>query len=534
MSLLNSTISFLEQPNILKVFKALFALSLGYFAFILFHYHYYLITFPYPIIYREGAMMASTAKLLHGINPYNFLLEPQYTNGYGLVYPLAVLPFASLLGVSLVVHRALTGFFILSSCAIIFFVLSRKKTPVLLNLWATLTLYASLLFPLTSTPCVDPAATGLFFMLLTIFIPFFLNYSYLSLGVSIICGFLAFYTKTYFLLGMPVMASYLFLFISKKKSIFYGFCCLAFFSFSVFVTDHFFPSYFDDCFFINYNISDRFGWTFVLIRQLHRYADLHVGIIILLSLVFIYTLVRLIMSASIKSVKNILKGSLNSIQWKNWNGPLITSQLPLDIYAGICFAAVLLISMGKHFGANLWYFFQLFSPFLASFVAWGTGRFKLWPIFFSFLLIYNLFILTRDDNYKYFDKNVAGWHEVEMLIKSKAIIFNSSLIAPLLIQENKEIYDDGTDFYAEGSKRSGFLGRFFHEDNRVNMAQSLYFNKVHSMIEYKKFDLIMIEAGYPGDVIPKNVSNYYKYIGSILVNVPQDRRPYLMTVWRPN
>ena len=153
--------------------------------------------------------------------------------------------------------------------------------------------------------------------------------------------------------------------------------------------------------------------------------------------------------------------------------------------------------MGKHYGANLWYFFQLFSPFLAIFVAWLTGRFSLWPIVFSSLLIYNLFSLTSDDDYKYFNKNAIGWGTVEMLIKSNSSIFSSPLIDPLLIKNNREIFVDGaTEFFSQGGRRQGLLGYVFQEDKRVDIAQALFNNKLQEMMKNKKFDLIIIDEAH--------------------------------------
>ncbi len=514
----NLIITWLQKPKVLLVFKAGFAFVLLYFAGLLLHYHYFMTAFPYPIIYREGTMMATTSQLLHGIIPYHFVDEPPYTNGYGFGYPLLVLPFAATFGNTLIIHRAVTALFIFASCAVIGFVLHKKRAHPLLNLWAILTLYASLLFPLTSTPTVDPASTGMFFMLLTIFIPYFCNYSLSSLVISICFGGLAYYTKAYFLLGIPVMASYLFLLVSKKKAILYGAAAFLCFVVSVLIMNHFFPSYFDDCFFINYNISAQTTMMLVLVRQLHQFADLHLGVIIVVSIIMVYSLVHWLVSGRFKAIANDLK---------------VITQMPIDIFAGIFFAAVLVLSMGKHYGANLWYFFQLFSPFLVIMVAELTGRFKLWPVLFSFLLIYNLYSLTAKDDYKFFVDSKTGWKTIEMLIKSNVSIFNSSLTAPLLIQENKEIYDDGAEFYAGGGKRTGFFAKFLKDDPRVINTEVSFFQRVQSMIQYKQFDLIMIEAGYASVILPKAVANYYKVVGSIFVFAPQDRRIYMMTVWKP-
>ncbi len=501
----------MSRPGLVKAFQAVFACFLVYFAVLLFHYHYYLISFPYPIIYREAPVMATTYLLLHGANPYNFVFEPQYSNLYGIVYPLIALPWVKLFGQSLIVYRAITAFFILASCVVIFLVLHKKKTPFLLGCWAVLALYASLLYPLTSTPCVDPASMGLFFMLLTIFIPFLFDYSLASLVTSLVCGLLAFYTKPYFFLGLPVLASYLFFFVSRRKAVLFGCVCLGALLLSMFVMNYFFPSYFDDCFFVNYNHSADVSMMIVLKRQLHQFADLHKGIILLLMFSAFFAL---------KDIKGMFKKGAPC--------------LPLHIYAGICFAAVLLFSMGRHLGANLWYFFQLFSPFLVIAVAWLAGRLRLWMIPFSFLLVYNLFLLTSDDHYKYFDKgNTKGWKTVETLIRSRSQIFHSSLISPLLIQQNKVIYDDGTDHFSQGGERHGWVGRFLKEDNRVTEAQATLVAKVKMMMQADAFDLVILEAGYASDVMTNDMIKKYRYIGQMIVNSPQDRKFFILKIWVP-
>ncbi len=513
---------------VVKGFQVLFAVFLIYFAVLLFHYHFYLATFPYPETYREGASMATTTMLLHGVKPFNYQLEPQYTNIYGIVYSLIALPWVKLFGEKLVVYRVVTAFFIFASCFVVFFVLYKKKVPLLLNFWALLALYASLLFPLTTSPCVDPASTGLFFMLLTIFIPFFLNYSNLSLILSIFCGVIAFYTKLYFFWGIPVMATYLFFFISKRKSLFFVYWSLICFTFSVVMMNHFFSAYFDDCFFMHVNYITKYSMKAVLERQLFQFTDLNKGMLFLILLVFFYSLWRYFMTGR----------PAVSLQWKDWGTPLITHPLSLEIYALICFSLVLLLLMGKQYGANLWYFFQLFSPFLVISIACFIGRFSFWPVVFSFLLIYNLFSLTRDDDYKYFAMDgigVLGWQEIETLVKSRNYIGNSPLIAPLLIQENREVFDDGhTESYWGGALRKGLTGNFLKKDQSIDDTHREFDMKIFDMMKNKRFNLIIIEVGYPFKTFPRTLSNYYKYINSILVNAPQDRMPYLMTIWRPN
>jgi len=66
------------------------------------------------------------------------------------------------------------------------------------------------------------------------------------------------------------------------------------------------------------------------------------------------------------------------------------------------------------------------------------------------------------------------------------------------------------------------------------MTDDLFNAKIQEMMKYKKFDLIMVEDGYSSKRIAPSILKYYKLSGSILVNLPQDRRFYSITVWRPN
>ena len=200
-------------------------------------------------------MMVDTNALVKGLNPYSMALQPQYTNEYGIIYPLLVWPWAKLFGTTILVHRIVTAFFLLACCVLIFLVLKKLKIPALLNSWAVLMFYASLLYPGTSTPCIDPGSTGLFLFLLTIFVPWFCQYSYKSLIISVLCGILAFYTKQYTMLGIFIMASYVFLFISKGKGLFYGFLWLVLAVISVITINQIFPAYFDNCFFTEFNMA---------------------------------------------------------------------------------------------------------------------------------------------------------------------------------------------------------------------------------------------------------------------------------------
>ncbi|MEI7998382.1 MAG: hypothetical protein WCH62_02615 [Candidatus Omnitrophota bacterium] len=518
-----------------KIFQAAFALILLYFCIRIILYHSHLIAFPLANTYREGAMMASTTALINGQNPYSFALQPQYTNEYGFVYPFIVWPLAQIFGTTLVIHRAVTALFILLCCAIAFVVMKRMQIPILLNISAGLMLWASLLFPGTSTPCVDPASTGLFFMLATIFIPWLSRYSYISIVISILCGLTAFYSKPYFLLGIPVIASYIFLFVSKKKGGFYGLSFLLSGILSIVIINAIFPAYFDNCFFAWLSIAPAWSTMERLLSQINSYVGIHKSILTLEAGILIYYICRWIISKPKISLnfKKIHSWQQLNLNLKDLKEPLIKIDISLVLYAGLWSLAVLLLMLGKHGGATLWYFFQLLSPFFLIYTAWLCSRFKWWPLLCTPFLVYNLLQLTSDEKYEWFNKNAIGCHAIYDLVSHHNRILNSPVIAPLLIEQNKEVFDNGqSEDFLSGGKRSPFMANFFKEDPRVFTSQLLYLKKLETLVQNKEFDLILIQASYSPNV-PESIKTYYKMVTAFLVYVPQDRRPYMMTVWEP-
>jgi hypothetical protein len=203
-----------------KIFLFIFSSFLFYFGVQLIRYHYLLVTFPYQLEHREGAVLYTTRLLLDGENPYSLQNMPTAINVYGINYHLLVYPFAKLWGSTFLVHRAVSAIFLFLSCVLMFEIMRRHRVNVLYSLSAVLILYACLLY--RYTPLARPDTLGFFLFLLSIFIAYVQHYSTRSLLMSAIFGIAAFYTKSYFVLSIPYLTVYLFLFVSKKRAILYG------------------------------------------------------------------------------------------------------------------------------------------------------------------------------------------------------------------------------------------------------------------------------------------------------------------------
>lgn len=499
-----------------RVCLAFFTLFLLYFAFRLACYHYHLVVFPFPIALREGAMMTNTFALVKGFNPYDMSLQPQYMNPYGIIYPLLVWPWAKLFGTTILIHRTVTAFFILASCVLMFFILKRMNVAVLLRLWAVLMFYASLVFPGTSTPTIDPGAVGMFFMLLTIFIPWFCKYSYRSLAISVICGIVAFYTKPYALLGAIIMASYLFIFVSRLKSLLYALFLSVLSGVSILVISQVLPAYFDNCFFTSLNMAPAWSTLERLYLQINIYSYLHA-----------WTLILMVISI-------LITGLARNKTSKASQRLAFNDGISLVLYAGLFSAFVLYVSLGRHSGAMLWYFFQLLSPYLLIGAAWTFNRHALWPLWCAPFLAMNLNIMTSNLDYKVIDNSARGWPELTLAMSQYQHILNSPLIVPILIEQNKEFYDNGqTEYFASGGQRNGLMKNFFKEDDRVYLQMYLFFKDIKNKIKNRQFDLIVLQPSLLPLGVGDAVRKYYKFEGQLLLYAPQDLKAYAVTVWKP-
>jgi len=487
-----------------RIAKFIFALCLVFFAVRLLLYHYHLVVFPYSVSLREGAMMTSTDALVKGLNPYDMSLQPRVMNQYGIVYPLLVWPWSKLFGTGILVHRIVSAFFVLASCLLIFFVLKKEQVPFLLNGWAVLMFYASLLYPGTSTAVIDPGGVGTFFFLLTVFIPWFCNFSYRSLFFSVVCGLLGFYTKSYTCFGVFIILSYVFLFVSQIKGLVYGLLLGLLTCLSVAVVNHFCNAYFDNCFFSHVAMEHAWASTERLNLQLFTYTALHAPALILVGVFWICFGFRSI------------------------------GHRPLALYAILCSSLILYVSLGRHSGAMLWYFFQLLSPFVLVSVVLISSRYVYWPLIALPFLVFNLYIMTMADQYTIFNKSMAGWSNVATAVKEHQRILNSPLIAPLLIEQKKEVFDNGqAEYFIPGGQRPSWLKRYFKEDKRVSLQMVLFFYNLRTMVQNKEFDLIIVQPTLLPMGVAEDIRKYYKYEGEFLLYAPQDGRPYPLTIWKP-
>ncbi|MCK5580077.1 MAG: hypothetical protein KAJ18_02255 [Candidatus Omnitrophica bacterium] len=518
------------------VFQVLFGLVLAYVFVRLAYYHYQLVTFPYPLEYREGSMIMAVEAMLKGLNPFAIENQPRYTNVYGIVYSLVVYPFAKIWGPTTYVHRAVTAFFAFLCCGVLARVMHRKKVPLLLNLSGVLIFYAFLLFPRTTTPCAGPNTLGLFLFLVALFLPWKHQYSWKSLWASILISLVAFYTKPYFVFALPYLTFFLFFFVSKKKGIIYGFVSLFLLTGSIVVMNHYFDAYFNNIIFVHTNATNDF--LVFCHEQFVRFFKYHSGLFLIL-----FGILGVSAFQGIRKVcregnvfSDVKQKIRHAVNFSGFRKPFLNSPGDLALFCMLFSTAVLYFRLGRNNGAWMWYFFHLLTPFVILVVCGLMKKYERWQLLFLPFLIFNLlFVSYEHDLGAYLRENdfdLKGWESVTEQIKTYKNVLNSPFIAPLLVHEGMPVYDSGlTEYFKMGAYRHS-MSWLFPKDGRVTYRHYKYRDEIKEMIKAKKFDLAFVT--YRGsNFIPQMLPKYYRQIGGIKLPAPHLKHYYKMSIWLP-
>jgi hypothetical protein len=502
-------------------------------------FHLQVINHHFPLTAPESQPLLNTYLILNGGNPYDLANQPESTNVYGILYPFIVSLIAKIFGINLLVHRGVSSFFIFASCGIVFLVTLWRKSPLLLSFIATLIFYSHLI--LASNFIAKPDSLGLFLFLCSIVIPWRYNYSSLSLIISIGLGILAFMAKPYFVLSIFYLATYIFVFKSKKKGIKYGFLSLFLFLISLFLLNHFFECYLSNIFFIHINILEftEFGFYYAF-EQIYTYIKNNLGIILLLfSLIYLFikNLCNSIYRINLLDFKKHIRNFLKNIS--DLNKPVFERDLDLFTFCLMLSLIVFSLKMGKHAGNWLVYIYHLISPFLIivvfNFARKFTGRALLFILLIIFLNLFFTYPQEIINNRKI--ETYKEWKNISDLVSQHQNILNSPVIASLLIEQGKKVYDSGeSEYFLLGAERKIFSISF--TDRKIEKRNQQFLQEISASVKEKKYDLIILTkdhlpVGY-NRFIYKNLSlinKCYEYQGTL--PAPMLTQTTELNIWKP-
>ncbi|MFT5170105.1 MAG: hypothetical protein ACI8Q2_000723, partial [Candidatus Omnitrophota bacterium] len=375
----------------------------------------------------------------------------------------------------------------------------------------------------TSTATAGPHSMGEFLFLLSIFIPIWYKFSYRSLSCALIVSLLAFYTKAYFVIGFPLLAIYLFLFRSKLKGVIAGTSFLIILILSSWIVFNIYDCYFTNAFFTHMNIAQNSDEHAP--NQFKAYIPITKELLIILFSVLLINLKLL--SKTIKKNKPNL-----SFSFLKMNTPLIN--LPVDFISFMLISTTLLVyfKLGRASGSWLAYLFQLISPFIIlTIIKLIEKTPKTYYIWIGLILWHITFLSTT--RFPDLNNSISNWDKIEKRIEPFNDVFNTPAVVSILLDQNKEFYDNGfTEFSRNGIVRKSIFRGKLHNDMDVLYENIKFDKQLSDKFKEKKFDLLVITENW-APLVPANITKYYKYIDSIQAPMPHSNQTWKVTFWLP-
>ncbi len=510
-----------------RISQYIFTFGLAYFVIWLSIYAITIITTPVPVEYREGAILLTTGYLLKGMNPYSLANQPLSINVYGFGYNLVVIPFAALFGNTLAIHRIVSIICLVLSGVIVGRWLIWRGTSTLFALSGGLLVLAGLLF--YTTPIARPDALGIFLFLTAIYLPERYHYHRKSLIISSVLSILAFYTKPYFILSLGIIATYLFLFISKKKGLLYLGVTILLGLIIAIPVRLLFECYFLDTIINNISLAGRNTHFMVMQLIFFTLAYLPFGLIVLIAYPN-HSSER--NNPTHESTYPPKTPGKHLMVW-DIDKPFIPFLFDFSWFSFIISTLAFILILGQHQNNYLTYMFQIMTPFGVVAILQHLRSNNSFSVFAIALVLINLFIFCRwilyPNDWRPYQ---AHWDRMEKAIKGSKKVLNSPALAAVLLQMGKPIFDSGESefFYLTKPYPKTIIAPDFY---LVKQREIEYSAMIEKDIASKKFDQIIITEDKTTIFTRANIMQNYIYQQTIPLDMPQTGQMWNVDVWIP-
>jgi hypothetical protein len=484
------------------------------------------LSMPYPIEYREGAAQVMTQFLVHGQNPFTLENQPLGMNNYGILYAAIVWPLAALFGNTLLIHRAVSFAFILLTGGLVYQAIHKSSRDA--GMAAACAALAAIALATRGGLGAFPSSAGTFIFMAALLIPAQRSFSCRSLMFSALLGLLAFYTKPYFVLCFGTVATYVFIFVSRRRALLYAAVFIALFAAAFFVVRAWLPLYFVDV--LASNLSNTTRVPEYLVKQLRQllkefYPAALLGII---------ALVAAIPALRARGTRSL--SLLSPSKLAASDRPVLSTPLDYFAYAFVVSTAAFIFVLGLHVGNYMAYAYQLMLP---PFVIWlgrlfaRPGR---WVWIQVPLLILNLFTFSaaRLDPAFLSQGSARPWARLYEYVDRSTRVLNSPVLVPEMIRRDMPVLDSGQTEYFYNVNRELYPGNNLLGPSYETLAGrgQQYLSSVNDAIANQAFDAIMVTDQL--NIFDQNLmSRYYQPTLSMAVNMPQTDHEWTIDVWTP-
>lgn len=318
------------------------------------------LSYQFPLEYRDAAVISAATDFSNGVNFYRLYTYPGHIYLYGFLYPLMVAPFVNVLPHPIMAVRWIDALFLILFLIMSFDIFRLRKASVTSSLTGVLLLFnsACLIWTINGS---RPDTAGLFIALLGVFVLIKKGPRRAPLIVSAVLCVISFYLKQYMLFSAVVIAVHLFLFVSKKKGLFFAALVATLWLGSLAAARYFFPLYYE------YSILHHLVVESTSLDNLLEEAGLFFQYYWPLFFLFLFIFAKRI------SIK--LKGKSGHVDVKHPEQPLISGISSSFTDTGAFVSLTLLVFvLGGHSGNSYIYFGQLLLPFLLYSLVPGIER----------------------------------------------------------------------------------------------------------------------------------------------------------------
>jgi hypothetical protein len=296
---------------------------------------------------------------LKGDSPFVLDSLPADTYLYGMIYHFAVWPAAAIWGPTFAVHRAANLVFLAAGALVLWYVLRRERAGGGLAVAGAVFYY--LLNVDTYAIVARPDILGAVFYLAAVALVTRAPGSRVPgpwrLIGSVVCGLLAFYTKAYFLLGLPLAVGVLWLQAGWARAVTYAVVAGLLLAGSAAAIQQVWPYFFFSTITLQrWSEQDDTGY---LLQQMVDFARLQPGLLLVLAGAAGAAAVPAWRKVCARGYRAVVRGGGWPDAW-----PAVLAVV----------AAVTIVILGRHEGAYRVYGVQLVSPFLIIVALRAVGR----------------------------------------------------------------------------------------------------------------------------------------------------------------
>lgn len=478
------------------IFIALLATAVSFYGVI----HWRVIWMQEPVALREPAVIIGMRGYLNPDAPRLYTLEslPEYTNLYGMGYIWAAAPFAKWLPFSEYSNLRLANAFFLA-VLLITIVSSLQKADWFLRAFIVVAVYC--IFVRSPSMAASPDVLGCLLYTLSWVVAVRGRFGAWPLVCSVVISAGAFLTKPYCVLGVGGIATYLFLFRSKKIGLAYTGGAGLFFVLSLLVVKHYYPYYFEAVVGVHAAATSR-----RLVHGLKQWGE------------FAALLPVCCILAAIVTAKFIKKQATSVKILIATEGPLINLDRPPTGYGwgAAVAAAALAVSLSWHGGAYLIYFSHLLLPLLVLSVSESDLRARI-PLWVYCLNIASLLVLAPSLPLKGASHD---WLVLQSAVRELANPYLDPYFESLR-RPGRPISDNGQSEYL---LIAGSLG----SEARLREMSRRFAKRYVQDFEEQKYDaLILIRKAYFHVVANDQIEQNYQLVADYKV------RPYYQSFLHP-